>query len=79
MTMPSITADAGYWVDVTCPNCGQTEIIPLELTSRVERTRHETLIGIKAATKKIPHRCGQTSITVVGDTGEIVGQIGMDA
>ena len=79
MTMPSIAADTGYWVDVTCPNCGQTEILPLTLTSRMERTNHETLIGIKTSSKKIPHRCGQTSITVVGDTGEIVGQIGMDA
>ena len=66
MSEPStIPADAGYWVDVLCPSCGQREIVP----------KHETLLGVKAATKKTPHRCGQTSIQVVGETGEIVGQI----
>ena len=76
MSEPStIPADAGYWVDVLCPYCHQREIVPLDLEAKVEKTKHETLLGVKAATKKTPHRCGQTSIQVVGETGEIVGQI----
>lgn len=79
MSEPStIPADAGYWVDVLCPSCGQREIVPLDLDAKVEKTKHETKLGVKASSKKIDHRCGQTAIQVVADTGEIVGQIGLD-
>lgn len=64
-----------YWVTATCPQCGQDEVIPVNLMPRLERTPEDSTISVKVAQKKAAHRCGQTSITVVSETGEITGQI----
>lgn len=76
--MDSIKADTSYWVDVVCPQCGETDTVPLHLAARIEKTRDEAKLGVKAGSKKVDHRCGQTTLTVVAETGEIV-QLGLDA
>lgn len=50
-------------------------MIPVNLMPRLERTPEDSTISVKVAQKKAAHRCGQTSITVVSETGEITGQI----
>jgi predicted RNA-binding Zn-ribbon protein involved in translation (DUF1610 family) len=72
-----IRGDASYYVAVECPNCGELATIPLRLDVRLERTRDESKLGLKAGQKKVDHRCGQTSLTIVSETGEIV-QLGID-
>ena len=75
--MDTITADASYWVDVTCPQCGETATLPAGIVARVQKTKDETKLGVKFSHKPIDHRCGQMTMTVVAETGEIV-QLGMD-
>jgi len=74
--MDTITADASYWVEVTCPQCGETETIPMGVAAKVEKTKDEAKLGVKVSQKKIDHRCGQMTMTVVAETGEIV-QLGI--
>ena len=68
----TIEADAIYHVRTVCPHCGEDALVPLGLQSRLERTKDEAKLGLKASQKKQDHKCGQTTLTVVAETGEIV-------
>ncbi len=70
--MDTIKADRSYWVNVTCPQCGETETIPAGMFAKVEKTKDEAKLGVKFSQKKVDHRCGQMTMTVVAETGEIL-------
>jgi hypothetical protein len=72
MTTPTIPADTNYWVDVTCPQCGETETIPAGIAARIQKTKDEGKLGVKFTHKPVDHRCGQTTMTLVAESGEIV-------
>jgi hypothetical protein len=61
-----------HWVSVVCPGCGVTEHVPLTLTAKLVRTDEDSKLGVGASSKARDHTCGQTAITVVAETGEIL-------
>ena len=46
--------------------------VMIRLDSQVTATKAETKLGVKASQKKLDHKCGQTSLTIVAETGEIL-------
>jgi predicted RNA-binding Zn-ribbon protein involved in translation (DUF1610 family) len=77
MTAPkTITADEAYYASVTCPQCGADEVVPVTILARLTKTRDDSKLGVKVAQKSQEHKCGQTSLTVMSETGEIV-QLGL--
>ena len=72
---PVITGDHDYDVHIRCPNCGEDAYIPVHIAARLERTRSEAKLGVKVKVAKVEHQCGQTTINVIAETGEITGQI----
>lgn len=66
----SIKADASYWVDVTCPQCGETETLPAGIAARIQKTKDEAKLGVKFSHKPIDHRCAQTTMTIVSRLGD---------
>ena len=66
-----IPGDAEFLVRVTCPQCDVQEVVPLVLLSRIERTRDGGRLGLKVKAGKRDHDCGQLSLTVVAETGEV--------
>lgn len=73
----TIKADAPYYVQTKCPQCGVEELIPLGLIARLDKTASEAKLGLGAKQKAQDHKCGQTTLTIVSETGEIV-QLGLD-
>lgn len=73
----TIKADAGYYVQTVCPQCGVEELVPLTLLARLDKTRDESKVALKAKQKAQDHKCGQTTLTIVSETGEIV-HLGLD-
>lgn len=67
-----IEADEAYYVSVLCPHCRQEEIVPVTLLAQLTRTKEDSKLGVKVGQKKQDHRCGQSTLTVVSSTGEIV-------
>lgn len=67
-----------HYAEVRCPNCGADDLIPVSVVPRLVTIPGEGKLGVKVAQKARDHRCGQTAITIVGDTGEIVGQLDLD-
>lgn len=61
-----------HWVTVECPACGVDELVSVTIGPKLVRTEDESKLGIRATSKPRDHRCGQTTITVVGETGEIL-------
>ena len=48
------------------------ETATIESDAKLERTREDSTIGVKLGQKKRDHECGQTSFTVVAETGELL-------
>lgn len=67
-----IDGDALYHVEAACPHCGQTQLVPMGVQARLERTRDDAKLGLKVSQKKQDHKCGQTALTVVAETGEVI-------
>lgn len=76
---PTIPADGDLmYAQVRCPNCAAEDLIPVTVVPRLVTVPGEAKLGVKVSQKARDHRCGQTSLTVVGETGEIVGQLDID-
>ncbi len=76
--LPRIPADALYSVEVTCPHCGARDDVLLRIDSQVTAIKGDAKLGAKCTQKKLDHKCGQTSLTIVSETGEIM-TLGMDS
>ena len=71
-----IESDALYYVRAVCPACDQVTEIPVRLDARLNRTRTDAALSLKVSQEKMPHRCGQTTMTVVAETGEVLFSTG---
>ena len=73
MTAPkTIDADEAYYVNARCPQCGADELVPVTILAILKRTRDDAVLGVKVAQRAQEHKCGQTALTVISETGEIV-------
>lgn len=70
--MERIKADAVYSVEVSCPHCEARDDVLVRLDSQVTSTKAETKLGVKASQKKLDHKCGQMTLTIVAETGEVM-------
>lgn len=68
----TIGGDGDYLVAVVCPGCGERDVVTLQLRARLETSRDEVRLGVRAKAGKRDHRCGQTSLTVLAETGEVL-------
>ena len=59
-------ADRSYRVVTACPGCGEVEVIPVALGSRLETTRAGSQVSINMKAGKVDHECRQTRIPVPG-------------
>lgn len=71
-----IKADDLFAVEVTCPHCSAREDILLRIDSQVTAIKGDAKLGAKCTQKKLDHKCGQQTLTIVAETGEIM-QLGL--
>ncbi len=68
----AIRANEVYVVLTPCPQCSEVEGVILTVEARMERTKAAGKVGLKLGQERVPHRCEQTALQVVAETGEIV-------
>ena len=66
------------YAQAKCPHCGQTDLVPVVILPRLVTLPEESKLGVKVAQKAQDHKCGQTTLTVVAETGEVI-QLDLDS